>query len=135
MDVIVVGDFVMALTMRVPRILHAGESLFADLLDVGPGGKRLPTRAPGHHHAGWRSKSAMPVLPDMSTPYQRVIKAHGVMRFTVFSDPNGGLRHGYAKQNNPGRIRPDHRHRAIGLRRASGSSRQLRSTRPGTARI
>jgi ribokinase len=39
MDVIVVGSFVMALTERVPRMPHVGESLVADLLDVGPGGK------------------------------------------------------------------------------------------------
>lgn len=39
MDVIVIGSFVMALTERVPRLPHAGESLVADLLDVGPGGK------------------------------------------------------------------------------------------------
>ncbi len=38
-DVIVIGSFVMALTTRLPRMPHAGESLIADLLDVGPGGK------------------------------------------------------------------------------------------------
>ena len=38
-DVIVIGSFVMALTTRLPRMPHAGESLVADLLDVGPGGK------------------------------------------------------------------------------------------------
>ncbi len=39
MDVIVIGSFVMALTTRLPRMPAAGESLIADLLDIGPGGK------------------------------------------------------------------------------------------------
>lgn len=39
MDIVVIGSYVMALTERVPRMPHAGESLVADLLDVGPGGK------------------------------------------------------------------------------------------------
>ncbi len=39
MDVAVIGSFVMALTTRLPRMPAAGESLIADLLDVGPGGK------------------------------------------------------------------------------------------------
>lgn len=39
MDVAVIGSFVMALTTRLPRMPEAGESLIADLLDVGPGGK------------------------------------------------------------------------------------------------
>lgn len=39
MDVVVIGSYVMALTERLPRMPHAGESLVADLLDVGPGGK------------------------------------------------------------------------------------------------
>lgn len=38
-DVIFIGSFVMALTTRLPRMPHGGESLIADLLDVGPGGK------------------------------------------------------------------------------------------------
>lgn len=38
-DVIFIGSFVMALTTRVPRMPLGGESLIADLLDVGPGGK------------------------------------------------------------------------------------------------
>lgn len=39
MDIVVIGSYVMALTERIPRMPHAGESLVADLLDVGPGGK------------------------------------------------------------------------------------------------
>ncbi len=39
MEIVVIGSYVMALTERLPRMPHAGESLVADLLDVGPGGK------------------------------------------------------------------------------------------------
>jgi len=38
-DIITVGSFVVGLTVRLPRMPHAGESLVADLFDMGPGGK------------------------------------------------------------------------------------------------
>ena len=38
-DIITVGSFVVGLTVRLPRMPHPGESLVADLFDMGPGGK------------------------------------------------------------------------------------------------
>ena len=38
-DIISVGSFVVGLTVRLPRMPHPGESLVADLFDMGPGGK------------------------------------------------------------------------------------------------
>lgn len=38
-DVIVIASYVQAITARLPRMPYAGESLIADLLDNGPGGK------------------------------------------------------------------------------------------------
>ncbi len=38
-EIIVVGSFVVGVTVRLPRMPYPGESLVGDLLDVGPGGK------------------------------------------------------------------------------------------------
>lgn len=38
-DIVTVGSFVVGLTVRLPRMPHVGESLVADLFDMGPGGK------------------------------------------------------------------------------------------------
>jgi ribokinase len=38
-DIVFVASFVVGLTVRLPRMPYLGESLVADLFDMGPGGK------------------------------------------------------------------------------------------------
>ncbi len=38
-DIVVIGSFVVGITVRLPRMPYLGETLVADLLDTGPGGK------------------------------------------------------------------------------------------------
>jgi ribokinase len=87
-EVIVVGSFVMALTERVPRMPHAGESLVADLLDIGPGGKGTNlavTVARQGKHVGLIAKVGSDMFGDFAL---KLYADEGITTDFIYRDAN-----------------------------------------------
>jgi ribokinase len=106
MDVVVIGSYVMALTERLPRMPHAGESLVADLLDVGPGGKGTNT-AVTMARQGKRVGFIAKIGADMFGDYaMKLYAGEGIDTRFVYRDSNEptGVALVYLETNGENRI-------------------------------